>query len=72
MERDLRRLIVEMDIVAGYWMGVDMYLHDIEVLFKALRDDHMPQMRIKGLIRDWNGVAREYKRYITAVRVVHA
>ena len=63
-------MMVEMDVVAEYWMGVDTELKDIDIRVKALRDDHMLQMRIKGLNRDWAGVARDHKRYITAVRVI--
>jgi hypothetical protein len=61
-----------MDVVADYWMGVDTELKDIDNRVKALRDDHMLQMRIRGLGRDWIGVAQDYKSYLTAVRAVHA
>lgn len=61
-----------MDVVAGYWMGVDTELQDIEDRVKTLRDDHMLSMKITGLKRDWNGVAQDQKNYITAVRSIHA
>jgi len=64
--------MAEMDVVAEYWMGVDTELKDIDTRVKALRDDHMLQMRIKGLSRDWNAVAQDHKLYINAVRAVHA
>ena len=64
--------MAEMDVVAEYWMGVDTELKDIDIRVKALRDDHMLQMRIKGLSRDWNAVAQDHKLYINAVRAVHA
>ena len=62
--------MVEMDVVAEYWMGVDTELKDIDTRVKALRDDHMLQMRIRGINRDWEGVAQDHKSYITAVRVI--
>jgi hypothetical protein len=61
-----------MDVVAEYWMGVDTELQDIESRVQALRKDHMLQMRIRGLSRDWNGVARDHKSYIAAVSTVCA
>jgi len=71
-EKDLELLKVEMDMVAEYWIGVDTELKDIDNRVKALRDDHLLQMRIRGLSRDWKVVAQDHKCYISAVRAVHA
>ena len=57
-----------MNIVTDYWMGVDTELKDIDTRVKALRGDHMLQMRVKSLIRYWKVVEQDYKLYIQAVR----
>jgi hypothetical protein len=64
-------LIEEMDVVTAYWMGVDTELKDIDNRVKALRGDHMLQMKIRSLARDWEGVEKNHKLYINTVRVVH-
>jgi hypothetical protein len=54
------------------WIGVDTELQDIEARASALQDDHLLQMRIRGISRDWKEVARDRKTYIKAVRVIRA
>jgi hypothetical protein len=66
-EKDLERLMVEMDVLAQYWLEVDTALEDIHVRVADLRDDKMLQMRIRGLNRDWKEVASDYKTYKMAV-----
>jgi len=60
-----------MDIVAEYWNGVNTELRYIDTRAKTLRDDHMLQMKIKNLMRNWEGVEKDFKQYINAVRAVH-
>jgi hypothetical protein len=64
----LERLREEMD--AFTW--IDMELEDIETRVKALQDDHMLQMRIKGLTRDWEEAVHDHKSYIKAVGAIRA
>jgi chromosome segregation ATPase len=71
-EKDLDRLIVEMDVVAEYWSGANVEVQDIEARFRALQNDDTFQMRIKALDRDWTGVAEDHKRYKASVSAVHA
>jgi hypothetical protein len=61
----------QMDIVAGYWMR-DTELKDTETQFKALRDGHMLEMRMRDHMRNWKEVAQDHKSYINAVRAIHA
>jgi 3-methyladenine DNA glycosylase/8-oxoguanine DNA glycosylase len=70
VSKDLERLMTEMDAVAEYWSGVDTDLKYIDDQAKKLRDDRRLQMKIKSLNRDWEGVARDHKGYITAVRAI--
>ena len=59
-----------MDTVASYWSGVNTELNYIDDQAKKLRDDRRLRMKIKSLKCDWEGVARDHKRYITAVRAI--
>ena len=61
-----------MDVVATHWQTADTQLMDMNSRAKALRDDHMLQMKIKGLQRDWKQVETEHINYLTAVRAVYA
>jgi hypothetical protein len=70
VDTDLDRLKKEMDVVAEYWRGIDTELQDIETRVKVLRKDHMLQMRIRGLGRDWKGVVQDQKSYINAVSAI--
>jgi hypothetical protein len=71
-EQDLERLRAKMNIVAEYWSGVDTELQDMEARVKTLRQDHMLQMRVRGLSRRWKDVGKDHKNYIAAVSAVHA
>jgi hypothetical protein len=62
----------EMDTVAEYLVGVDTELACVDFQAKTLRDDHMLQVNIKMLMRNWKGVEKDFKQYINAVRAVHA
>jgi hypothetical protein len=59
-----------MDIVTDYWVTVDYELVKMGTRVRGLRDDHMLQMRIKDLVRDWKTVEQDYKLYINAVRAI--
>ena len=59
-EDGLKRLMVETDVLAQYWLGMDTALQDIYNRVAELREDNMLQMRIQGLYRDWKEVAGSY------------
>jgi len=69
-DKDLEQLTVEMDIVAEYWNGVNTELRYIDTRAKTLRDDHMLQMKIKNLMRNWEGVEKDFKQYINAINTL--
>lgn len=62
--------MVEMDVLAQYWLEVDTVLEDVERRAKGLRDDDMLQMNMRSLKRNWKEVADDYKMYKTAVCTV--
>ena len=64
--------MVEMNTVTEYWSGVDTELNYVDTRAKTLRDDHMLQMKIQALMRNWKGIETDFKQYINAVRAVHA
>ena len=61
---------MEINTVAEYWGGVNTEVKFIDDQAKKLRDDRRLQMKIKSLNCNWEGVARDHKGYITAVRAI--
>jgi hypothetical protein len=59
-----------MDTVADYWGGVDTELKFIDDQAKKLQDDSRLRVKIKSLQGYWEGIARDHKRYISAVRAI--